>query len=362
VPNGALSIVVVLVFVHSVGAQTPGGEVPAIPSTANEWTPLGRLPVDQAGAGLRGYALPGESAEVTGPGTGQVSVHAIAGNNFYFEQTAPFLISERYETHTLALGYRRGFTSRFFRRFEVGGQIQFVESDRGFLNGFISGFETIVASLTGESSAKNPLRAPSATAPALGTRVSRASVPVYQADGDGSGIGDLSFMAKALVRGGGSASNGTRVAARLVANISGKSQFTSGNFAGVGLSVDQKLSTWAALHGDVRAAFALDRVSQWTLPLKPASLGFSVGSEMKLTQANSLGVQVDGSTTPYETTGTTAFDKGYGDLTLGVSHRAPGGRLLTQLYVRENMNLPFGVRWNLDPDLALGLKFTLTVR
>jgi len=27
-----------------------------------------------------------------------------------------------------------------------------------------------------------------------------------------------------------------------------------------------------------------------------------------------------------------------------------------QLYMRENMNLPFSVRWNTDPDLSVGLK------
>jgi hypothetical protein len=32
---------------------------------------------------------------------------------------------------------------------------------------------------------------------------------------------------------------------------------------------------------------------------------------------------------------------------------------VTQFYARENMVLPFSVRWNADPDLALGLKITV---
>jgi len=30
-----------------------------------------------------------------------------------------------------------------------------------------------------------------------------------------------------------------------------------------------------------------------------------------------------------------------------------------QIYLRENMNLPFQVRWNTDPDLSVGLKATI---
>jgi len=33
--------------------------------------------------------------------------------------------------------------------------------------------------------------------------------------------------------------------------------------------------------------------------------------------------------------------------------------MTTKLYARENMNLPFQVRWNADPDLSVGLKFTM---
>jgi len=32
---------------------------------------------------------------------------------------------------------------------------------------------------------------------------------------------------------------------------------------------------------------------------------------------------------------------------------------VAQLYARENMNLPFRVRWNADPDLSVGIKFSI---
>ena len=84
-----------------------------------QWAPLGPIPVDQAGAGLRGYVLAGESTEVAEPGASQVSIHAVAANNFYREQAEHFSISQRYETHTMALGYRHGFKVGTLPRFEL---------------------------------------------------------------------------------------------------------------------------------------------------------------------------------------------------------------------------------------------------
>jgi hypothetical protein len=325
------------------------------------WEPFGQIPVDQAGAGRRGYALAGESSEVTGPGLDQITFHTLAENNFYREQTDNFLVTERSETHTLALGYRRGFAVPGLPRFELGGQIQLHERDNGVLNGFIIGFEDLFASLTGRTGAKNTLRTGVGTAPPLGMFVTKNGQPLYQASGDGSGFGDVSIVAKALIRGGAPSSGAARVAARVGLNVSGQSDFTEGNFVGVGISLDKKLSSWAALHGDTRVTVMLDRASQLGLPLQRASFGFSVGPELKLTRATSLTFQIDGNTTPYRPTGTMAFDKDYGDVTLGLNHAFPAGRrqIVIETYGRENMNLPFYIRWNADPDFAVGLKVTL---
>jgi hypothetical protein len=58
--------------------------------------PLGLLSVDQAGAGLRGYALPADNAEVTDRAA--LSIHTLASNNFYREQTDSLVITQRYDT------------------------------------------------------------------------------------------------------------------------------------------------------------------------------------------------------------------------------------------------------------------------
>jgi hypothetical protein len=348
-----------------IAQDKPPSSIPA-PSVdgPEQWVPLGQAPVDQAGAGRRGYMLAGESTEVTEPGTDQVSLHAVAANNFYREQTNDFLISQRYEAHTLAVEYRHGFRIGTFPRFELGGQIQLTESDSGVLNGFISGFEGFWASLTGNPSAKNRLRTDATTLPPLGTFVTKDGRPICRVSGDGSGFGDFSVVAKALLRGGALSSGDTRVAARVVVNMAGKSEFTEGNFAGIGLSLDKKVLTWAAFHGDGRISMLLERVSPLDLPLKRVSFGFSVGPELKLARNSSVNLQIDGGSTPYLPTGTAAFDKGYGDIVVGLGHRFGAGRhyLETQVYLRENMNLPFNVRWNIDPDLALGIKATVRRR
>lgn len=362
----ASNIVAAVVFVLSIAtlaaaqSELRAGESPS-PDVTGEWVPLGPIPVDQAGAGRRGYALAGESAEVPDPGADRISLHMVAANDFYREQTADLLISERYEAHTVALGYARGFRLGSFPRFEIGGQVQFTESDGGVLNGFIAGFEDVWVSLTGRQSAKNQLRTGDAVAPPLGTFVSRQGRPLYQAAGGASGIGDLSVTAKVLLRDALPASLATRVAARISLNVSGSSAFTEGNFAGAGVSVDKKLGERVAVHGDVRAQLLLDRVSQWGLPLRRATWGFSAGPELKIARNTSFGVQLDGSATPYLPTGAAAFDDDYGAVTFGLNHRFAAGRrrVVAQVYARENMNLPFRVRWNTDPDLAIGMKATI---
>jgi hypothetical protein len=357
----SFAFVLALLLSTPLAAQDRSSSEIAPPAVdGGSWQPLGQVPVDQAGAGRRGYAIAGESADVAAPGASELSLHTVAANNFYREQTDPFSVSQRDETHTVALGYRRGFTLGRLPRVELGGQIQLHERDSGFLNGFISGFENLWVSMTGSTSAKNQLRTDAGAAVPLGTVVTDGDRLLYQAAGNGSAFGDVRFTAKTLLHDRASA-GGSRIAARLVVNVSGASAFTEGNFAGIGVSVDKPLSTWAAFHGDLRASILIDRASDWNLPLKRATFGFSAGPELKLTANNSLSFQFDGNTTPYQPTGSAAFDESYGALTIGVSHRIRTTRtpMLVQAYARENLNLPFRVRWNTDPDLAVGLKMTV---
>jgi hypothetical protein len=137
-------------------------------------------------------------------------------------------------------------------------------------------------------------------------------------------------------------------------NVAGSSEFSEGTYAGAGISLDQKVSEVMAVHGDIRVTRVLDETSVWNLPLKPWTYGFSFGPEFKLPKQSALNIHIDGSSTPYLSTGALAFDKGYGSVTVGLGHRF--GPVTAQLYFRENMDLPFSVRWNTDPDLSIGLR------
>jgi hypothetical protein len=316
------------------------------------WEPFGPIPVDQAGSGRRGYSLPGESADVLDPASYQLSIHSVSANDFYMEDRSGITISQRLEAHSLALEYRRGFKPAHWPRFEIGAQVQFAESDGGMLNGFIAGFEDFVHA---------PLRSKVTTLQPLGTSVTRNGQLLYQSSGDGSGLGDVYLVAKAILRDASPSSRDTRIAARVAVNIAGTSEFTVGNFAGVGLTVEKKVNNWIALYGDVRGNMVIDRVSQWTLPLKRGVFGFSMGPEFRLGDNTSLNLQFDGSTTPYQPTGSVGLDAAYSDVAFGVSHRFTRGRhpVVAQFYARENMDMPFAVRWNTDPDFAVGVKFTI---
>jgi hypothetical protein len=352
-----------LLFASAAMAQElPSSEVPPAATDKPAWEPLGPIPVDHAGAGRRGYAVVGEGADVVAPGASTLSLHTVAANNFYREQTDRFVVSQRAETHTFALEYRRGFTLGRLRRLELGGQLQLHQRDSGFLNGFIAGFEDLWVSMTGSESAKNQLRNGAAPTLPPGTLMTRDDRLLYRAPGEDTALGDVRLVVKTLVRDRAFASGGARVAARFVVNASGSSSFTEGDFTGFGVSLQKPLTSWAAFHGDARATILLDRMSDWNLPLKRMTFGFSAGPELRLAASSSFNLQFDGNSTPYQPTGSTAFDKGYGALTLGVSHRMSAKQtpLLLQAYVRENLNLPFRVRWNTDPDLAVGFRITVS--
>jgi len=329
--------------------------------TGSSWIPLGPAPVDQAGTDGRGYVLPMEDSTVTAARSNLFSIHAVAANYFYREQVNDFLVTQRYETHSIGLDYRRGFQLARFPRFEIGGRLQLHERDAGVLNGFITGFENVWTSLTGSKSATNTLRSNEALRPPLGTFIERNGSRTYSDAGAGSGVGDVYVGAKVALFDSDPSSTRPRVSARAGLNVAGRSRFSEGHFVGVGLSLDKKLLEWAAFHGDIRATRALDDMSVWNLPLKRWAYGFSAGSELKLSTNSSFNLQIGGSSTPYAPTGTVAFDRGYGDITFGVAHRFRAGsrRVTAHFYARENLNLPFRVRWNTDPDLSIGVKATI---
>ena len=127
----------------------------------------------------------------------------------------------------------------------------------------------------------------------------------------------------------------------------------------MGLSLDKKLLEWAAFHGDIRATRALDSMSVWNLPLKRWAYGFSAGSELKLSTNSSFNLQVGGSLHAACTHWNDRVRQGIRRHHLRSGPPVPRWLAVCDrafLRARENLNLPFRVRWNTDPDLSIGSK------
>jgi hypothetical protein len=201
------------------------------------------------------------------------------------------------------------------------------------------------------------LRGGSTVTPPLGTTITRNGAAIYREAGSGAGIGDLYLGGKMALLDGDPASALPRVSARLGFNIAGNARYTAGNYMGLGLSLDQKLAPFVAMHADARATYVLDAMSAWNLPLRSKTYAISIGPEFRLPKHSAFQMQIDASTTPYLPTDTLAFDRAYGAVTFGLGHRF--GSVMAQLYFRENMNMPFKVRWNTDPDLSVGLRIRI---
>lgn len=327
-------------------------------SESQGWVPLGPLPVDEAGTTGRGYQAPPDGAGLVEPGRNQIALHLAAANYLYGEERAGFRIAEKFETHTAAIEFRRGFSNRVLRRFELGGQLQVHRNTEGFLNGFIGGFEKLVARTTGHQSAVNTLRTDLSRDWPLINLVEKDGQDFYRREGPVSGLGDVALFVRTALTGDPSAGSAT-LAARVMVNIAGSEALTSGNYVSAGLSASKRVLGWLALHGDARVSLPIDRDNRAGLPLKRGTVGAMGAAEFRVSQKTSLDLQFDVNGTPYAATGTRAFDRPYSAIELGIS-RLWGNRVLTQLYGRENMNMrPMQVQPNLDPDFSVGIKLTI---
>ena len=197
---------------------------------ASGWAPIGPAPAE-ADSGGRGYVVADDTSDVLDPGVSEVSLDSGIANYFYLDNSRDVSISQRFETHTLALDYRRGVKLHKGPRLEWGAQLQVHESDGGILNGFITTFEDLVHA---------SLRSKLAVPPPPGMSIIQNDRVVYQAPANSRGFGDVSLVVKAPLRDRDVRSRATRVAVRVSANVRGASTFTAGNFIGSGISIDQK--------------------------------------------------------------------------------------------------------------------------
>ena len=332
-------------------------EAPAPPG----WDSLGPLPVDRAGL-KRGYNLPGEGAAILPKGRTEFSAQLACSNFIYREIQPAGFVEQRYETHSLGLGVRRGVRVAQFPAFEVGGQVQVHRNTGGVLNGFIAGVERGAASVFGSPNAMNPDRFGSDPVK-RGYRVVVGGKQRRWDDGAGAGLGDLFLSAKASLR---ESAKGwpTSTAVRLALNLAtGDARFTQGNYLGLGASAQQTLAEWISAFLDLRASVPLDKTDALGLPLKNLVPGGTAGLAIRLRDDTSLGLQLDGDLTPYRNTGMRYFDNHNGALTIGVRRRLKAGDSIMniQLYGRQNVNLKnLRMEGTSDPDFSIGLRVSVT--
>ena len=315
----------------------------------------GPLPVDRAGVG-RAAALPGEGASVLFPGERRFELLLVAANFVNEESNDAGSIEQNYETHTAALGLRQGIRAGPLPAMELGAQVQVHRRDRGFLDGFIEGFERNFAKATGHEESENPNRqGPEKVRP--GYRVEKDGRTLRSQPGNGAAIGDVRLTAKAGLLG--RAPEGLRLALRLALNLgTGPAGYSRGSYLGMGAGVRMAFSRWLSSHLDLRVSAPLGKKDDLGLPLRPVAFGSTTGLEFRLGSATSLGLQVDTQSSPYRKTGLASLDSHYGGFSIGMGRDLDlgGPRLLLQAYGRENFEIrPFRITENSDPDFSAGL-------
>ena len=304
----------------------------------NIFEPKGPLPSSYSGYSLKGPALAGEGARVHGPGRTQVGVDLSAHN--FLTKTADIggRVTQKFEDHRVGLSVRRGLNTPI--PIEVGGTLQVHDRSEGFLNGFISGAEKMLAHGFGPDM-KNPNRMGPG---ALNETINDVSIGGSQSrenSSSGFQLGDIMLSAKAALTVPPPGSYIPIVAARAAVTIALPGPFSNGSSVGSGISIQQKLFSRLYAHGDARVTVPLESHDSRGLALKSANLGATVGLEYGITDNTSIGAQFNYQQSAYQATGMHPFDDDYTDVTFGISHAATlfARKVTFQIWGKEDVNL-----------------------
>ena len=336
-----------------------GGEVFDAAQKQSYQEPFGPLPSDNSGNG--GPRMPTTGSQVLAPGAYRISLDLNAANYLTDLNSPRGTVIQKFENHNAVLELNHGLRIKDVPDIEVGIRVQAQERDSGFLNGFIMWAESHLPKFK-----ENPDRFSSQ---AITGTVDKIKIGEHILK-DESGcapwqLGDVLLTLKTAVSKGNPIDLVPRITARLVANISTRGTFTSGNFIGGGFSVLQPLSRGLALHADTRVVVPTDKTDDLGLPLKTAAIGGTVGLEFRTGQNTSVGVQVNANESAYRPTGIAAFDAPTSDVSFGVTQLANIGtqQVLFQLYGREDFSIPAVDNAHMKsydpPDFQAGLKISV---
>ena len=303
--------------------------------------PFGPLPGVSAGNGFP--SLPVEGAAVLPPGRAKIELHANTANYLNRERGAAGAVQQNFEIGTYSIEARKGFKLDDYPAIEAGIKLQGHKKGAGILDGFIGAFERAAGHANAARAGEKALGAVD--------RVDVNGKTLRNSGGESDiELGDVLLTVKTALLESRPGSMIPTIAARLVGNIPTGSSFSSGFFAGAGLSLSQPLTERLTMHADARLTSSSLGTDPLELPRRTASMGATLGVEYRLLENTSIGAQANWDQSPYQKTGLQYFDAPRTDITIGITQMAEilSRKVLVKIYGREDFNIksqtghPFG--------------------
>ncbi len=286
-------------------------------------------------------AMPGEEADVLGPGRSQIRMELAESNVIIFEnQTNPTAQAVmKFETFRFAFTYRRGIT----RGIEGGFEIPVLYRDKGILDPFIISVEDAVRRLS-------PKRVKFTRGSFGGFSVVRAGDTIVSGDRGDLGLGDIALHAKFEVLNEGNA--GVGLALRGAVKLpTGKDDLAFGSGKvdlGLGMALQKRIHTKWKIYFNQSVVFPLGTFLDTGFTLNPISTTI-LAVEWIWSPRFSWVTQIDFFTSPFHGTGVDALDNTVNEATFGFDY-ALKPHVLWQVYGTENFNVP---------DIGAAADFTL---
>ena len=273
-------------------------------------------------------SLPGDRATVVKPGTLDVRLE-LAETASIFNQISPQSdVIVKFETLRSGLFLRYGATDRL----ELGLEIPVLYRYQGFMNGAIAATE----------------RATSGMAPARAElkdtnfvfNVTRNGQTIMSGGPGAMGLGDATVMSKYQLLTEGAATPAVSLRGAVKLPTGDQSAFFGSGSPdfGLGLAVEKLVAGRWMLYGNVTGVVPTGTIAG--IGLRPTLSGL-VAIEYLWSENLSITLHFDYYSSPFKSTGISAFDKGVTESVLGFSYRvAP--HLLWQVYGVENVDFITG--------------------
>jgi len=273
-------------------------------------------------------SLPGDRATVVRPGTLDVRLELAETASIFNDQSPQSDVVVKFETLRSGLFLRYGATDRL----ELGLEVPVLYRYSGFMNGAITATERATTGL-------NPARA-ALNNTSFVFNVTRNGQTIMSGGPGATGLGDTTLMSKyqLLTEGGWMPAVSLRGAVKLPTGDQADFFGSGSPDFGVGLAVEKLVSGRWILHSNVTGVVPTGTIAG--IGLRPTLSGL-VAIEYLWSKNLSLTVHFDYYSSPFKSTGISAFDNGVTETVAGFSYRvAP--HFLWQVYGVENLDFITG--------------------